>query len=96
MVSLTILALHPLIHMIETLLAMWIDLPAKFAFLRKGFVLIFRMLTLAITVAYVIVRLFLVFEVFRTLYFLRPRAFVATWPSSIPHVERAEVWDSSC
>ena len=41
---------------------------------------------MAIMVAYVVARLFLMFEVFRTLFFLPPGAFVATWSSSIPHV----------
>lgn len=35
---------------------------------------------------YVLARLFLIVEIFRTLCFLPPSAYVATWASNIPHV----------
>lgn len=85
-VSATVLAIHPLVHTIGALVAMWIDLPEEWVLLRKGCVLVLGMITLVVMVAYVVARLFLMFEVFRTLFFLPPGAFVATWSSSIPHV----------
>lgn len=35
---------------------------------------------------YVIARLFMLVEIFRTLGFLHPRAFISTWATNIPHV----------
>jgi hypothetical protein len=85
-VSATVLAMHPLVHTMGALVAMWIDLPEEWVLLRKGCVLVLGMLTLVVMIAYVVARLFLMFEVFRTLFFLPPGAFVATWSSSVPHM----------
>ena len=38
------------------------------------------------TFLYVMARLFLLVEIFRTLYFLPPDAYISTWTTSIPHV----------
>ena len=35
---------------------------------------------------YILARLFLMVEIFRTLCFLPPEAYVATWASNIPHI----------
>ncbi|KAK1245408.1 hypothetical protein MKX08_005037 [Trichoderma sp. CBMAI-0020] len=45
-------------------------------------------LTLAATpfILYPIARLFIIVEMFRTLYFLPPASFVSTWAPSVPHV----------
>ncbi|KAI1442220.1 hypothetical protein F5Y02DRAFT_410275 [Annulohypoxylon stygium] len=43
-------------------------------------------LMLLLYLLYIITRLYLVVEVFRTLYFLPSSAFVATWTSEIPHI----------
>jgi len=39
-----------------------------------------------VLLVYVLARLFLIVEIFRTLFFLPPSAFIATWVSSVPHV----------
>jgi hypothetical protein len=47
---------------------------------------LFDGLTLILILLYIMARLFLLVELFRTLGFLPPSAFVATWASNIPHV----------
>jgi hypothetical protein len=37
---------------------------------------------------YVVARLFMIVETFRTLFFLPPSAYVATWASNVPHIAR--------
>ncbi len=41
---------------------------------------------IALLFTYVVARLFLLVEVFRTLCFLPPDAYVATWASNVPHI----------
>ncbi|KAI9766810.1 MAG: hypothetical protein M1840_006285 [Geoglossum simile] len=45
-----------------------------------------QVITPALTVSYVLSRLFLVVEAFRSLFFLPPNAFITTWSTQIPHV----------
>jgi hypothetical protein len=40
----------------------------------------------SIILSYVVVRLFLMAEMFRSLFFLPPDAFMSSWPSTIPHI----------
>jgi hypothetical protein len=35
---------------------------------------------------YVVARLFMIVETFRTLFFLPPSAYIATWASNVPHI----------
>ncbi len=46
----------------------------------------FYLLIILLTILYVLARLFLLVEVFRTLYFLPPDAYVTTWAADIPHL----------
>ncbi|UKZ58965.1 uncharacterized protein TrAtP1_000285 [Trichoderma atroviride] len=54
--------------------------------------LTYHLITLCLTLAaapfvlYPIARLFIIVEMFRTLYFLPPASFVSTWAPSVPHV----------
>ncbi|KAE9374862.1 hypothetical protein N431DRAFT_503621 [Stipitochalara longipes BDJ] len=43
---------------------------------------------LTLLVAYILARLFLMVEIFRSLFFLPPEAFIDTWPGSFPHFTR--------
>jgi len=54
------------------------DLPV---FIRMSAFIILPMLS----ILYIIARLFLLVEVFRTLCFLPPSAYVATWAANVPH-----------
>lgn len=53
----------------------------KLAFLRATL----AVLEFVFAMSYFLARLFLLVEVFRSLYFLPPSAFVATWSTEIPH-----------
>jgi hypothetical protein len=44
------------------------------------------LLMFALAVFYVLARLYLMVEVFRSLFFLPPEAFVTTWSAQIPHL----------
>jgi hypothetical protein len=37
-------------------------------------------------ILYVVARLYLLVEIFRTLFFLLPSAYVSTWATNVPHV----------
>ncbi len=39
-----------------------------------------------ISVLYVVARVFLIVEIFRTIFFLPPSAYIATWASNVPHI----------
>lgn len=45
-----------------------------------------RCMVRAIIVSYILARLFLLIEIFRTLFFLPPEAFISTWSANIPHL----------
>lgn len=65
-------------------LAVWIEEsgPRLIRFLY----LIFGILGLISVTLYPIARLFIIVEMFRTLYFLPPGSFISTWATSVPHV----------
>ncbi|KAN0090277.1 hypothetical protein V8E51_018856 [Hyaloscypha variabilis] len=42
--------------------------------------------SIPLCVAYVVARLFIIVEIFRTLLFLPPSAYIATWASNVPHI----------
>jgi hypothetical protein len=66
-------------------LVMAADALEHFSFLPEvGPMMVF--MSISITVLYILARLFLIVELFRTLFFLPSSAFVATWVSSVPHV----------
>jgi hypothetical protein len=52
-------------------------------FLSDFFLLVITLLT---CFGYVLARLFMVVETFRTLFFLPPSAYIATWASNVPHI----------
>jgi hypothetical protein len=45
-----------------------------------------EVITLLTCFGYVLARLFIVVETFRTLFFLPPSAYIATWASNVPHI----------
>lgn len=47
---------------------------------------LFLVLGIFLTALYPIARLFILVEMFRTLYFLPPGSFISTWATSVPHV----------
>jgi len=65
-----------------------------FTYLIFGFIFIniytdgriMDLLSLAFVFTYVLARLLLIVEIFRTLFFLPPDAYIATWASNVPHI----------
>jgi hypothetical protein len=39
-----------------------------------------------IMVLYIVSRMFLIVEIFRTLFFLPSKVYISTWSSSVPHI----------
>lgn len=56
----------------------WLDTP--------GFHFTAELIIMMPFMLYIVARLFLLVEVFRTLYFLPPSAYVATWAANVPHI----------
>lgn len=86
LVSTLILLIHPLVHTLKALFLAWVPVPVGFLVVKKGLRIATGSLTLVVMVGYVFARLFLMVEIFRSLFFLPPGAFVSTWSSSIPHI----------
>jgi hypothetical protein len=48
--------------------------------------IIWTVLTIFVCFGYIVARLFMIVETFRTLLFLPPSAYIATWASNVPHI----------
>jgi hypothetical protein len=86
LVSTLILMIHPLVHTLKAVFTTWVPVPVGLLVVKKPLRIALGSLTLVAMVGYVVARLFLMVETFRSLFSLPPGAFVSTWPSSLPHI----------
>ena len=86
LVSTLILMVHPLVHTLKAICSMWVPLPQDHTVVSWGANIVSGLLTFGVIMGYVLARLFLMVEIFRSLYFLPPGAFIQTWSSSVPHI----------
>jgi hypothetical protein len=86
LVSTLILLIHPLVHTLKAVFTTWVPVPVGFHVVKKQLRIALGSLTVVAMVGYMVARLFLMVETFRSLFFLPPGAFVSTWPSSLPHI----------
>lgn len=71
-------------------LSLWMKLNPRHGGIRDGQSptakrIVALVLIILFLIPYILARLFLIFEVFRTLFFLPPDAFIETWSGSFPH-----------
>jgi hypothetical protein len=59
-----------------------LDNSERFTFLSNVYVVI----SILFFLGYILARLFMIVETFRTLFFLPPSAYIATWASNVPHI----------
>jgi hypothetical protein len=85
-VSTCILILHPLVQTMQALLFAFIPILDRVASIRAVIEFGCTASTFFVIAGYAVARLFLMVEIFRSLLFLPPGAFVSTWPSYIPHI----------
>jgi hypothetical protein len=85
-VSACVLVLHPLIHTSKVFLFQRVPWFDRTKAARITVVSISGACSFLIMVSYVVSRMFLIVEIFRTLFFLPSEAYISTWSSSVPHI----------
>jgi hypothetical protein len=85
-VSTCVLVLHPLIHTSKVFLFRWVPWFNRTKTAWITVVSISGAFSFLIMVSYVASRMFLMVEIFRTLFFLPSEAYLSTWSSSVPHI----------
>jgi hypothetical protein len=67
-------------------LSLLLDYVLVYTLERPGFKAVCVFISVLLSPLYIVARLFLLVEVFRTLCFLPPSAYVATWAGNVPHI----------